>query len=163
MKNVESTDNYVLQRYRSAIEYYWRASRHNKKSYKLTRSLVVILGAVVTLVASLSSTRFITSNPFWGAAFAITTPVLAAILTIAGGFSQTFHWGAAWRDMTLNAERLQREKDRILVTKPGERDPARELAILNDLVIAETQTFFQRILGGAKKEKNEQESAPEQV
>lgn len=162
MKNAESTDDYVLQRYSSAIEYYWRASSHNKKSYKLTRSLVVILGALVTLVASLSSASFITSRPFWDTAFAIAAPVLAAILTIAGGFSQTFHWGAAWRDMAVNAERLERERDRILVAKPEERDPTKELAILNDLVIAETQTFFQRILGGAKSEKDEQEAQGEE-
>ena len=163
MNNDESPDDYVLRKYSSDIEFYWRASRHNKKSYKLTRSLVVILGAIVTLVASLSSATFITSNPFWDTAFAIAAPVLAAILTIAGGFSQSFQWGAAWRDMVLNAERLERERDRILVTKPEERDPAKELAILNDLVIEETQTFFQRILGGAKNERDEKHAQGEQA
>ena len=59
--------------------------------------------------------------------------------------------------MVLNAERLEGERDRILVMKPEERDPAKDLAILNDLVIAETKTFFQRILGGAKPGKEEQE------
>ena len=158
MKNTESSDNYVLQRYNSAIKYYWQSSSRNKKSYKLTRSLVVILGAVVTLVASLLSADFITSDPFWHKFFAIAAPVLAAILTIAGGFSQTFQWGAAWRDMVLNAERLERERDRILAMKPEERDPLKELAILNDMVIAETQTFFQHILGGEKEEKDKQDA-----
>lgn len=155
MMNTEPTENYVMQRYSKAIDYYWKASRHNKKAYKLTRSLVVILGALVTLVASISSAEFITSHPTMDIVFAIATPVLAAILTIAGGFSQAFHWGAAWRDLALNAERLEREQDSIHVTNPEERDPEKELALLNDLVITETQTFFQRILGGAKREKDE--------
>ena len=90
MDNIDPNEDYVVQRYRNAIEYYWRASRHNKRSYKTTRSLVVILGALVTLIASLSSSNFITSNPCWAATFAIATPVLAAILTIAGGFSRSF-------------------------------------------------------------------------
>jgi hypothetical protein len=122
----------------------------------------VILGALVTLVASLSSSNFITSDPFWKTAFAIAAPVLAAILTIAGGFSQSFQWGAAWRDMVLNAERLEKERDRILVTKTEERDRAKDLAILNELVIEETQTFFQRILGGGKRDKNDQKEQGEQ-
>lgn len=161
--NAESTDDYVLPRYSNAINYYWKASSHNKNAYKFTRSLVLILGALVTLLASLSSARFITSNPFWDTAFAIAAPLLAAILTIAGGFSQTFHWGAAWRDMVLNAERLERERDRIHVTKPEERHPAKELALLNELVIAETETFFQRVLGGAKREKEAQKAQDERA
>jgi len=158
MTNDKSTDDYVLQRYDNAIQYYWESSANNKRSYKVTRSLVVILGAIVTLVASLLSAEFITSNPFWHNTFAVAAPVLAAILTIAGGLSQSFQWGAAWHDMVLNAERLERERDRIRVTKPEERDPAKELSILNDLVISETETFFQRILGGAKEEKVKEEA-----
>ena len=151
MENAEFPDDYVLQRYSSAIEYYWRASRHNKRSYKRTRGLVVVLGALVTLVASLSSASFIESRPLWDTAFALATPLLAVILTITVGLSQSFHWGAAWRDMALNAEQLEQERDRLLVTKPEERDPPRELAVLNTLLLAETQTFFQRILGGSTR------------
>jgi hypothetical protein len=161
MNNVESNDDYVLQRYRSVIDYYWKASRHNKRLYKTTRSLVVILGALVTLVASLSSSEFITSSVFWDTAFAIATPVLAAILTITGGFSQSFHWGAAWRDMVMNAERLERELDRILVTKKEERDQEKELAVLNALVIKESETFFQRIFGGSKRDSKGKEQKGE--
>jgi hypothetical protein len=153
MNNVETTDEYVLQRYRKAIKYYWDASRHNKRAYKTTRSLVVILGALVTLAASLSSSEFIVSSTFWKTTLAIAAPVLAAILTIAGGFSQSFHWGAAWRDMVLNAERLEGELDRLLVTGKEERDQIKELAVLNELVIEESETFFQRILGGSKQHK----------
>ena len=160
--NAESTEDYILQRYGTAIQYYWKAGRDNKNAYKLTRSLVVILGALVTLVASLSSATFIESNAKWDTTFAIATPVLAGILTIAGGFSQAFHWGAAWRDMVLNAQRLERERDRFYVTKPEQRDPAKELFILNQLVIAETQTFFQRLLGGAKAERKDEREAQDE-
>jgi hypothetical protein len=106
-------------------------------------------------VASLSSSEIITSNSFWKTIFAISTPVLAAILTIVGGFSQSFHWGAAWRDMVLNAERLENELDRILVTKAEKRDQSKELATFNDLIIEESETFFQRILGGSKQDKKD--------
>ncbi len=148
--NAESSEDYILQRYNTAIEYYWKASRHNKKAYKLTRSLTVILGAVVTVVASLSSAEFISKNQFWDTTFAIAAPVLAAMLAIVGGFSQSFQWGAAWRDMVLNAQRLERERDRYRVTAPQERDPAGEVSILNGYVLEETQNFFQRIVGGGR-------------
>lgn len=153
MKDEKSGDDYVLQRYHDAIAYYWRTSRQNKRAYKTTRSLVVVLGALVTLTASLSSSGFVSSNPFWDTTLAIAAPAMAAILTIVGGFSQSFHWGAAWRDMVLNAEQLERERDCILVTKTEDRDQARELALLNEMIIEESETFFQRILGGSKHDK----------
>ncbi len=158
--SAESTGDYVLERYGNAVSYYWKASRLNKRAYKLTRSLTVVLGAVVTLLASLASASFIDSSPFWKAGFAVATPVLAAILTILVGFSQAFQWGPAWRDMVLNAQRLEKERDRFYVTKPEERDPLKEVATLNEMVIAETETFFQRILGGSKGEEKEQEAPP---
>ncbi len=153
MNNDMPEDDYVLKRYRTAIEYYWKASRHNKRAYKTTRSLVVILGASVTLAASLSSSKLVASSPVWDTTLAIAAPVMAAILTVVGGFSQSFHWGATWRDMVLNAERLERELDRIRVLKAGDLDQAKELATLNALVIEESETFFQRILGGSKRDK----------
>ncbi|MEJ2154127.1 MAG: DUF4231 domain-containing protein [Desulfobacteraceae bacterium] len=153
MNNDMPEDDYVLTRYCTAIEYYWKASRHNKRAYKTTRSLVVILGASVTLAASLSSSNLIASSPIWDTTLAIAAPVMAAILTIVGGFSQSFHWGATWRDMVLNAERLERELDRIRVLKADDRDQAKELATLNALIIEESETFFQRILGGSKRDK----------
>ena len=153
MDNDMPDDDYVLNRYRTAIEYYWKASRHNKHAYKTTRSLVVILGASVTLAASLSSSNLVASSPIWDTTLAIAAPVMAAILTIVGGFSQSFHWGATWRDMVLNAERLERELDRIRVLKADDRDQAKELATLNALILEESETFFQRILGGSKRDK----------
>ena len=152
--NSYSSSKYIKERYDSAIDYYWKASRHNKWAYKNTRIFTVILGALVTLVAALSSASFIESSPSLNITFAILTPVLAAALTIIGGLSQSFQWGAAWRDMVLNAQRLEKERDRLNITKPDEQDPASEVSILNDLVIDETQTFFQRILGGGRKEED---------
>ncbi len=152
-QNKESLGDFVSKRYENAIKYYWRVSKSNRRAYKTTRILAVILGASVTLIASLSSADFISEIPFWKILFAVTAPVLAAILTIVTGFGQSFHWGAAWRDMVINAERLEKERDRFFVTKQEERDIRKEVEILNDIVISETQTFFQRILGGAKKDK----------
>ena len=52
---------HIDERYKNAIAYYWKASRNNKKWYKFTRSFTVILGALLTLIASLaSSTLFST-------------------------------------------------------------------------------------------------------
>ncbi|UCD49190.1 MAG: DUF4231 domain-containing protein [Phycisphaerales bacterium] len=147
----ETGTDYILGRYKDAIRYYWKASRYNKRAYKLTRMLVIVLGASVTLVASLASADFIAASPVWSTGFKIAAPVLAAILTIVSGFSQTFQWGAAWRDMVVNAERLERERDRLTVIAPDQIDPCREADVLNTLIIAETETFFQRLLGGSRK------------
>ena len=136
-------------RYLNAIEYYWKASRGNKKWYKLTRSLTVILGALVTLISSLSSSK-LTEDTSFGAIFVLGTPILAACLTIIAGFSQSFQWGGTWQSMVLTAQRLQKEYDRYLVTKPSERDLVAEADILNKFVINETEGFFERMLGGGK-------------
>lgn len=149
-ENEKDTYTYVLNRYDSSIKYYWNASAHNKRAYKLTRSLTIVLGALVTLISSISTAEFITSNSALQLSFAIATPILAAILTIAGGFAQSFHWGAAWRDMVINAQKLEKELDRFKVTSPDQIDLAKEVTILNELVIEETQGFFQRILDSAK-------------
>ena len=61
----------VLDRYDESIAYYWKASQSNKRSYKLTRYLMIVLGALVTLVASLSSANFIKSNGFLNVSFAV--------------------------------------------------------------------------------------------
>jgi hypothetical protein len=49
--------------------------------------------------------------------------------------------------MMLTAERLERERDRIRVTERGSRSDEEDIALLNDLVISESQSFFDRILG----------------
>jgi hypothetical protein len=141
---------YVLSRYKSIVGYYWQASKVNKRCYKYSRFATIILSAIVTVIASLSSAKFIADTGYLSTAFAIVTPSLAALLTIVNGFSQTFQWGAAWRDMVLNAECVQSELDRIRVLPANERDPVAELKVLNHLIQNESHEFFQRIVGRAK-------------
>lgn len=146
----DNLDNYVENRYNEAIDYYWEASRNNKRAYKLTRILTIILGALVTLVASLSSSSFIIDKPFLDGLFKLGTPILAASLTIIAGFTHSFQWGAAWQDMVLTAQTLQKERDRYLITKPENRDLAKEVALLNDFILIESKSFFERMLGSAR-------------
>ena len=150
LKAVEPADtngarDYVIKRYNDAISYYWKASRFNRRLYKWTRYLVIVFGALVTLLASISSASQITG--VWATALAIATPLLAAVLTIIGGLSQSFQWGAAWQEMVLTAERLERERDRILVTRG---DPEADLETLHKLVLQESEGFFMRILGSVQ-------------
>jgi len=44
----------LLDRYQERIQYYSNASQNNKRAYKTARYLTVVLGALVTLLASLS-------------------------------------------------------------------------------------------------------------
>lgn len=154
--SVDEPKTLILRRYDDAISYYWATSKHNKRAYKATRYLTVILGALVTLISSLQSAEFIkTAN--LTTVFAVLTPLLAASLAIVAGASQAFQWGAAWSDMTMTATKLQKERDRVSVTKPGEIDATNEMALFNDVVTSETQGFFQRLLGSggtAKPDKN---------
>ena len=120
----------VLQRYDRRIAYYWKASRHNKRSYKTMRSLLTILGALLTLVSSLSSASFIKGR--LAVVFAVLTPLLAAGMAIVGGVSQAFQWGAAWADSVMAAMHLEKERDRIAVTLPAALDPLKEMALLDD-------------------------------
>ena len=146
-----ASQEYVLKRYRHFIKYYWKASKSNKRSYKLTRTLTISLGAFVTLLSSIASADFIAENATWNTLVAILTPLLAAIMTIASGLANSFHWGAAWRDMTVNASNLERERDVFFATKPEERDVKAELEKVNDRVIEETNRFFKRVLDSEVK------------
>lgn len=144
--NNEINENTILERYQNKIDYYWYASRHNKKSYKLSRYSIIILGSLVTLMSSFSSSSFIEGNKGLDISLAVITPLLAALLTIIGGFVQSFHWGAAWRDMVLNAEKLEKERDLFLATKPQERDLKLELDKIHTMIINESKNFFQRVI-----------------
>jgi hypothetical protein len=137
---------YVEDRYKSQIDYYWGKSKSNKNMYKQSRTWVIVLGASVTLISSLSTAEFIQSHEWVRIVFAVATPILAAGLTVLNGLSQNFHWGATWRDMVVSATRLQKEKDRILATRPEKRNFEKELATLNAIVLEETNNFFQRVL-----------------
>jgi hypothetical protein len=143
---IEDLDGYIHEAYDNQINYYWKSSSHNKKSYKRYRTWTIILGGLVTLVASLTTAWFVTDNPPLETIFTVGTPLLAVTLTIISGLSQSFQWGATWRDMVINAQRLQLERDRFLATDPAQRDYLQEIQIINEMVLDETQTFFQRVL-----------------
>jgi len=149
-------DEYVLSRYKRQIDYYWKAGGINKRTYKLNRTLVIVLGATVTLLSSMASAVFIENNVWLKTIFSIATPLCAAVLTITNGFIQSFQSGAAWRDMVLNAERLEKERDRFLATPEKDRNHKKELDILDSIVLDESTSFFKRIMGSeyAPEEEN---------
>ena len=139
-------EEYVLKQYEAKIGYYWGASRSNKLAYKRYRSWTIILGALVTLISSISAADFV-QNPDWlRITFAVATPIIAATLTVIGGLGQNFHWGSTWRDMVINATRLEKERDRFMATSPDKRDIQKELDILNSIVLEETRNYFQRVM-----------------
>ena len=148
-------EEYVLNQYKSKIDYYWGASSSNKKSYKRYRSWTIFLGSLVTLVSSISAAEFVQSPDWLRVLFAIATPVIAATLTIINGMGQNFHWGSTWRDMVINATRLEKERDRFLATKQEKRDVEKELDTLNSIVLEETRNFFQRVLDSEIKPKEQ--------
>jgi len=135
----------VLGRYDRRISFYWSAGRYNGRAYKVTRYLVTILGAVLALVASLSSANFVKGK--LALAFAVLTPLLASGMAMVSGVSQAFQWGGAWSDSVIMAMRLEKERNRIAVTPAAALDPVKEMALLDDMVLSETQNFFQRLFG----------------
>ena len=139
-------ENFVEERFEKQIKYYWDKSKSNKNLHKQFRFWTITLGALVTLISSLSAADFIQSSEGLRILFAILTPVIAASLTLLNGLSQNFHWGATWRDMVVSATRLQKEQDRILATSPGKRNFEKELETLNTIVLEETNNFFRRVL-----------------
>ncbi len=143
-------EQYVLDRYNAQINYYWRASTSNKNAYKSFRTWSIILGAAVTLISSLSAASFFQGQTV-RVVFAIATPIIAATLTVINGLSQNFHWGATWRDMVLNATRLQKERDRFYATCADKKNFEKDLNILNGIVLEETTSFFQRVLDSEVK------------
>jgi hypothetical protein len=147
-------DELIRNRYQSLIGYYWNASKSNKRWYKLTRSLTVIFGAAVTLVASLTSSEVIVQSSVAEKIFVIGTPVLAAMLTIIAGFSQSFQWGSTWQNMVITAEELQKELDKYLVTPADQRNYLEEAEKLNGYAITESKGFFDWMLGTATSLKN---------
>jgi hypothetical protein len=138
--------NYVIKRYEDSINYYWKNGGINKRIYKRNRMLIIVLGALVTLLSSMLSASFIEGNPLLKTIFAVVTPASAALLTIISGLTQSFQSGAAWRDMVLNAERLEKERDRFLATPDTNKNYRRELTILNNTILNESTAFFKRIL-----------------
>ena len=152
-ENGQEMDQYIQKRYNEAIGYYWRASTTNKRWYKITRSLTVIIGALVTLISALASSEIILNDATLKILFALGTPILAAVLTIVAGFSQSFQWGSTWQNMILTAQQLQKDYDRYLVTPLNKRNFAEEADKLNYFVINESEGFFERMLGIGKPTK----------
>lgn len=152
-------EKYVVNQYKSKIDYYWVASSSNKKAYKRYRSWSIFLGAMVTLISSLSAAQFIQEVGWLKILFAVLTPSIAATLTVMNGLGQNFHWGAAWRDMVMNATRLEKERDRFLATRAAKRDLEKELDTLNTIVLEETRNFFQRVLDSEVKPDDQDESS----
>ncbi|MBN2114986.1 MAG: SLATT domain-containing protein [Anaerolineales bacterium] len=144
---------YVLNQFQNKIDYYWAASSINKKAYKRFRSWSTILGAAVTLISSLSAASFFQGDEI-RVAFSIATPVIAATLTVINGLSQNFHWGAAWRDMVINATRLEKERDRFYATCADKKSFEKDLNIMNSIVLEETTHFFQRVLDSEVRPKD---------
>lgn len=118
----ELRNQYALQQYKERIDYYWKASRANKTGYKYSRYLIIILGSLVTLITSLTASTVI-KNMGLSEFPHILAPVLAACLTILGGFSQNFHWGSAWREMVLTAMELERVYHKLRIKPDDQRDP----------------------------------------
>lgn len=139
-------EQYILKKYEERVNYYWKSSRSNKNSYKRYRSWTIFLGSLVTLVSSISAAEFVQKPEWLRISFAVATPVIAATLTVISGLGQNFHWGSTWRDMVINAVRLEKERDRFLATKKEKRDIEKELDLLNSIVLEETSSFFQRVL-----------------
>jgi len=154
-QDVNEKDKLIRKRYQDAIAYYWNASKSNKSWYKTTRSLTVITGAIVTLIAALTSSEIIAKSEIVQNIFTLSTPVLAALLTIVAGFSQSFQWGSTWQNMVLTAENLQKEFDKYQVTPVDEIDFAAEAEKLNKFVINESEGFFSRMLGSATNKNKE--------
>lgn len=143
---IDDKDAYVHAAYERAIGYYRNASRSNKFYYKSYRFLTILLGAIVTLTSSLAATAFVESIPWLDTMLDFAVPIIAAFLTIITGLSQNFQWGSAWRNMMVNKQRLEGERDRFLATEPQKRNYRRELSVLNSIILDETQSFFQRVL-----------------
>ena len=147
----EQRNQYVLQQYKKHIKYYWNASRANKNGYRYTRYLIIILGSLVTLITSLTASSII-ENMGLDEFLQILAPVLAAALTILGGFSQNFHWGLAWREMVLTVIELERVYHKLRITPEEERDPVSEIELLHELILTEGRNFFERLVGVSSKD-----------
>lgn len=144
---ITDRDAYVHRAYESAIDYSRKSAKATKRSYKIFRFLAVCLGSLVTLLSSLAATKYVDQWPDrTKTIIVLSTPVIAAILSIITGLSQSFQCGSTWREMSLHAEKVAAERDRFLATNPANRNYVQELETLHGLLIHETESFFQRIL-----------------
>ncbi len=144
MSDQNSSVELIKKRYEEAIAYYKNSSRKNKNWYRRTTLIAVVLSAFVTLLSSLSSSKALENWPTL--IFVIGVPVTSFILTVIAGLTQIFHWGPAWRDMTLAQLKLQAAYDKFKTTDPKNVDCAKESEFLNSFIISESEEFFERML-----------------
>ena len=78
----KSAHEAVIRRYQKQIDYYWARGKGNKRRYITGRYLTIILGAAVTLLATLTSAEFIARSDTWDTILRIVTPLLAATLAV---------------------------------------------------------------------------------
>jgi hypothetical protein len=145
---------YVSKSYDERAEYYLHEMEQHKKRHDSARTWIIILGAIVTLISSLTTAEFITNTQYLSAIFTIATPILAAAWTILSGLSQSFQWGETWGDMSIYAPLIQKERDRFLTTPPQMRNNQKELEILNELLLNLNQRVTSRLLNRKEENKN---------
>jgi hypothetical protein len=145
----EFEDDYVVLRFKEKIDWYWKNAKYNKFWYKFLRGFIIIVGTLVTLVTTLLAAGndeyviFIPRNYL-----IFSAPILAALLTLLNTFSQNYRYGAAWKDMILNAEKLEKELDKYLLDSDRNSRKNNYLEQLHKYVIEETESFFERVLSG---------------
>lgn len=149
--HTDEINQYVKDRYESALKYYRSSGAYNRRAYKSFRILTVVLGSLVTLVAAMAQSDIFPESSIWSSILPVATPILAAIMTILAGLAQSFQWGSGWQNMTLAGQRMQQEYDRYLATPPELRDHSSELDLLNSFMVSESESFFERLLGGSQQ------------
>lgn len=125
-----------------SIQYVCEGSE--RSSLKLLQKNLMTVSSISIRFAGLLQDSSLYNKRFYKVSRIIT------LLTIIAGFSQTFQWGSAWQNMVLAAQRLQAEFDRFLTTPMELRNHRDELELLNEFVVGESETFFERMLGGAR-------------
>jgi len=143
---LDDLNNYILRTYRENIDLSWRNAASSKRTYYLNRIMPILLGGILTFATTISSTQYISANETLKAIFAIATPLLAVALTVTNELTKINKPAESWRDMVVFAEKLEKERDRFLATKPGKRNHKKELDKIRSLVIRESRTFFRRTL-----------------
>jgi hypothetical protein len=71
---IENFDQFVHEEYNNQINWHLKTSKYIRQRYKLYRYSTIILGALVTLIASLSTTEIIANSDLWSIVFVIATP-----------------------------------------------------------------------------------------
>ena len=140
------TLEYIIKKYDSNILYYWSSARSNKNLFKSTRRWPITLGALISLLTTLSLASFIEEVEYIRIFFAVVIVMLATMQSYFNEVSRNQNWGESWQKMTIAALKLEKEKDRLLSSEPSSINIQAELMILHNLLINETETFFKKAL-----------------